>query len=105
MLAILQNPYAPYRIAFALAYLLSQTELEALMKIESLSPNLKGMVRVLSRNRKHGQSSAHLRSEDRLQARNARTFDGPSHLYTVHRQRASGFFGIALVSTLEDSAT
>ena len=55
MLAILQNPYAPYRIAFALAYLLSQTELEALMKIESLSPNLKGMVRVLSRNRKHGQ--------------------------------------------------
>ncbi|MGB0645602.1 MAG: hypothetical protein ACPGQS_00430 [Bradymonadia bacterium] len=51
MLAILQNPYAPYRVAFALAYLLSQTELDQLMKIESLSPNLKGMIGVLYRNR------------------------------------------------------
>ena len=51
MLAIIQNPYAPYRIVFALAYLLSQRELEQLLRIESLSPNLKSMAGVLYHNR------------------------------------------------------
>jgi hypothetical protein len=44
MLALVQNPYTPYQVAFGLAFLLSQTELNELRSIESLSPNLKRMV-------------------------------------------------------------
>ena len=44
MLALVQNPYTPYQVAFGLVFLLSQTELKELVSIESLSPMLKRMV-------------------------------------------------------------
>ena len=45
MLALVQNPFLPYRVAFGIAFLLSKTELKMLKSIESLSPLLKAYVR------------------------------------------------------------